>query len=67
MNEKKEAGTFDYVKTHEAIRNIEYLTKRFKRNRMTAEKYIIEVNQNLANVTTQRNYTEYLRHIGQLN
>jgi hypothetical protein len=67
MNEKKEAGTFNYVKTHEAIRNIEYLTKRFKRNRMSAENYIIGVNQNLVNMTTPRNYIEYLKHIGQLN
>jgi hypothetical protein len=55
------------VKTHEAIRNIEYLTKRFKRNRMSTERYIMEVNQNLANMTTQRNYMEYLKGIGQLN
>ena len=67
MNGKKEAGTFNYVKTHEAIRNIEYLTKRFKRNRMSTEKYITEVNQNLASMTTQRNYMEYLKGIGQLN
>lgn len=67
MSEKKEAGTFNYMKTHEAIRNIEYLTKRFKRNRMSTEKYIMEVNQNLSNMTTQRNYLEYLKNIGQLN
>jgi len=66
MNGKKESGTFNYVKTHEAIRNIEYLTKRFKRNRMSTEKYIMEVNQNLANMNTQRNYNEYIKGISQL-
>lgn len=66
MNEKKEAGTFNYLKTREAIRNIEYLTKRFSRSRMSTERYIMEVNQNLANMTTQRNYMEYLKNIGQL-
>jgi hypothetical protein len=64
---KEDPGTFNYLKVHEAIRNIEYLTKRFKRNRINTERYIQEVNQNLANMTSQRNYIEYLRNIGQLN
>ena len=34
---------------------------------MSTERYIMEVNQNLANMTTQRNYMEYLKGIGQLN
>jgi hypothetical protein len=67
MNKKTEAGSFDYVKVHQAITNIGHLTKRFKRNRIKMETYIIEVNKNLASMDSKRNYIEYLRNIGQLN
>lgn len=61
----KKTGTRNVVAIREAIKNIEFLTKRYKRKRMTDEEYIRRVNQNLAKMSDERNYIEYLVNIGQ--
>lgn len=64
-NTKREPGTINMVKVKESISAIEFLTKQYKRKRMTTESYIMQVHENLANLTTQRDYLEYLKNIGQ--
>ena len=64
-NIKYEAGSVNMVKITESIKAIEFLTKQYKRKRMTTESYIKLIHENLSNLTTQRNYVEYLNNIGQ--
>lgn len=63
--EKKEAGTQDVVKIKESLDAIEFLTKQYRRKRMTTEKYIKSIHENLSTLTSQRNYMDYLNRIGQ--
>lgn len=63
-NKKYEAGSVNVSKIKEATNTIEFLTKQYKRRRMSTESYIKAVHENLANLTTQRNYLEYLKNIG---
>lgn len=58
-------GTKNVVAIKEAIENIEMLTSRFKRKRLSKEEYILKVNKNLAMMANERNYIEYLVNIGQ--
>ena len=64
-NIKYEAGSVNMVKITESIKAIELLTTQYKRKRMTTESYIKLIHENLSNLTTQRNYVEYLNNIGQ--
>ena len=64
-NIKYEAGSVNMVKITESIKAIEFLTKQYKRKRMTTESYIKLIHENLSNLTNQRNYKEYLNNIGQ--
>ncbi len=64
MNTKK-TGTKDVVAIKEATKRIEKLTELFKRRRITQEQYVIKVNQSLASMTSERDYLEYLKNIGQ--
>lgn len=66
MENKKETGTINVPKINESIKSIEYLTSQYKRKRLTTEQYIKNVHESLSNLTTQRNYSEYLKHIGQI-
>lgn len=59
------SGTKNVVAIKDSIKNIETLTARFKRKRLTQEQYILLVNQNLSKMTDERNYIEYLINIGQ--
>jgi hypothetical protein len=59
------SGTKNVVAIKDSIKNIETLTARFKRKRLTQEQYILLVNQNLSKMTDERNYIEYLVNIGQ--
>lgn len=61
----KKSGTKNVVAIKESIKNIEALTERFKRRRMTQEEYIMRVNKSLAKMADERNYIEYLVNIGQ--
>lgn len=62
---KQEAGSINTAKIKESVDAIEFLTKQYKRKRMNTESYIKLVHENLSNLTTQRNYLEYLKNIGQ--
>ena len=62
---KYEPGSINMVKVKESITAIEFLTKQYKKKRMSTESYIKQVHENLANLTTQRDYLEYLKNIGQ--
>lgn len=64
-NKKHEAGSVNTAKIQESIKLIELLTTQFKKKRLTTETYIKLVHENLSNLTTQRNYMEYLKNIGQ--
>jgi hypothetical protein len=61
----KKSGTKNVVAIKDSIKNIEALTERFKRRRMTQEEYILRVNKSLAKMADERNYIEYLVNIGQ--
>lgn len=63
--EKREAGSINVAKIKESVNAIEFLTKQYKRKRMSTEQYIKSVHENLSHLTTQRNYLEYLSSIGQ--
>lgn len=65
MENKKEIGTINVPKINESIKTIEILTSRYKKKRMATESYIKLVHESLSNLTTERNYTDYLKHIGQ--
>lgn len=58
-------GSKNVVATKESIKKIETLTNLFKRKRISEQDYILKVNQNLAKLTDERNYIEYLVNIGQ--
>lgn len=61
----KKPGTKNVVANKQAIKNIEILTDRFKRKRLSQDEYILKVNQNLSTMTNERDYIEYLVNIGQ--
>ena len=65
MENKKEVGTINVPKINESIKTIEILTSQYKKKRMTTESYIKLVHESLSNLTTERNYADYLKHIGQ--
>jgi len=58
-------GTKNIAAKNEAIKNIESLVRVYKRRRMSDEEFILRINQNLASISEQRNYIEYLQNIGQ--
>ena len=62
---KYEPGSINMVKVKESITAIEFLTKQYKKKRMSTESYIKLVHENLSKLTTQRDYFEYLKNIGQ--
>lgn len=64
-NIKYEAGSVNVAKIKESIKTIEMLTSQYKKRRMNTESYIKLVHENLASLTTQRNYLDYLKNIGQ--
>lgn len=65
MNTKKEPGTINAVKINESIKSIQFLTSQYKRKRIDTENYIKLIHENLSQLTTERNYLDYLKNIGQ--
>lgn len=59
-------GSKNVKMVNESTKRIEALTAQFKRKRMTTENYIKEVHMALSQMTSERDYIEYLTHIGQL-
>jgi hypothetical protein len=65
-NKKKhEAGSVNVAKIQEATKSIEFLTNQYKKRRVKTEDYIKLVHENLSNLTSHRNYLNYLKNIGQ--
>lgn len=62
-----EVGTYNYVETQEALKKIELLTKRYKKNRIKTGEYISQVHECLQKLANKRDYLGYLMNIGQLN
>ncbi len=62
---KYEPGSINVMNIQESIKSIEMLTKQYKRRRLSTEKYIKMVHENLSKLTSQRNYVQYLKNIGQ--
>ena len=65
MENKKEPGSVNVKKITESIIAIENITTQYKKKRISTEKYIIQIHENLSKLTTQRDYLEYLKNIGQ--
>ena len=65
MENRKEPGSVNMKNIHEAIKTIEILTNRFKRRRISNYTYLAAMNECLSKITTERNYIEYLKNIGQ--
>jgi hypothetical protein len=61
----KKTGTKNVVARNQALKNIDSLLTRYKRKRMSDDEFIKRINQNLASLSEQRNYIEYLQNIGQ--
>lgn len=62
---KYEPGSINVARIDESIKSIEFLTKQYKRRRIDTEKYIKLVHERLSQLTTHRNYLDYLKNIGQ--
>ena len=62
-----ESGTYNYVVRQESIKNIELITKRFKRGKISTEEYITLMHENMQKLSSKRDYIGYLMNIGQLN
>lgn len=65
MNTKKEPGIINVVKINESIKSIHFLTSQYKRKRIDTKNYIKLIHENLSQLTTERNYLNYLKNIGQ--
>ena len=64
-NRKSEAGTVNVKVIRESIKSIEVYTSLYKKKRITTEKYIKVLHDSMSKMTTQRDYLEYLKNIGQ--
>lgn len=59
------AGTINVKEITESIKTIEMLTSQYKKKRLSTDKYLSLMNESLSKLTSERNYAEYLKHIGQ--
>ena len=67
METKKEykPGSVNVKEIKQAVSEIELYTSLYKRKRLSTENYIKNVHLSLSKLTSQRDYFEYLRNIGQ--
>ena len=65
MNTKREPGTINVVKINESIKSIQFLTSQYKRKRIDTENYIKLIHENLSQLTTERNYLDYLNEMNE--
>lgn len=65
ITKKNEPGSVNVKEINEAVKTIEMLTSQYKRKRMSTDKYLSLMNESLSKLTSERNYAEYLKHIGQ--
>jgi hypothetical protein len=61
----KEPGSINVKQITESIKTIELLTTQYKKKRLSTDKYIQQVHENLAKLTNERDYIKYLKSIGQ--
>lgn len=64
-NKKYEPGSINVKEISESVKSIEFLTKSYKRKRISTEFYIKAVHESLSKLTSRRNYLDYLKNIGQ--
>ena len=64
-SKKPEAGTVNVKVIRESIKSIEVHTSLYKKKRITTENYIKALHDSMSKMTTQRDYLEYLKNIGQ--
>ena len=64
-SKKQEAGTVNVKIIRESIKSIEVHTSLYKKKRITTENYIKALHDSMSKMTTQRDYLEYLKNIGQ--
>ena len=60
-----EPGSINVKEINESVNSIEFLTNQYKRKRMSTQAYIQKMHENLSKLTTERNYWEYIKNIGQ--
>lgn len=67
METKKEykPGSVNVKEIKQAVGEIDLYTSLYKRKRLSTENYIKKVHLSLSKLTSQRDYFEYLRNIGQ--
>ena len=65
IKKTEEAGTVNVKVIRESIKSIEVHTSLYKKKRITTENYIKALHDSLSKMTTQRDYLEYLKNIGQ--
>lgn len=67
METKKEykPGSVNVKEIKQAVSEIDLYTSLYKRKRLSTETYIKKVHLSLSKLTSQRDYFEYLRNIGQ--
>jgi len=61
----KKTGTKNLVAIENSLNSIETLTKQYRLKRISTEKYMIEMQKSLSNLTSERDYIQYLLKIGQ--
>jgi hypothetical protein len=57
-------GTKNVVAIENATKSIETLTSLFKSKRISYEEFVKGINQNLSDMSSKRDYIQYLKNIG---
>ena len=57
-------GTKNVVVIDKSTKRIEDLTRQFRLKRIGYEEFVKDVNESLADMTSKRDYVEYMRNIG---
>ncbi len=57
-------GSKNVVAIQNATESIETLTKMFKSKRISYEAFVEGINKNLSDMTSKRDYIQYLKNIG---
>jgi len=59
------AGSINLKTRDESLKTIEFLTSLYKKQRITTREFTQKVNIALSKLSDERDYSEYLRNIGQ--
>lgn len=63
-NQLMATGSKNVVAIQNATESIETLTKMFKSKRISYEAFVEGINKNLSDMTSKRDYIQYLKNIG---